>query len=512
MSARERKHDLERQSAARGSAVNRTFNNTVLYGLEMAIGLVAVLCTSIPLARVIGPDRLGYYSYIQWMAMIGGNVVLLGIPSTTRRYMAEALGRDDLPAARGIFFATLRLQTLIALGLLVVGEILVFLLTDRSYWSSSWLIVLGLVPRMILSIPSQAHTAAVRLQNNLYAYIASTVVLIGVLSFGLWVGWGLVAAALAYVISYTVELAIKLTLALRWLGWGPRAPIGPELRERMLTFSGYSTALMLLNILVWDKSDLFFLKLLRTDRAALAFFVTAFSLADRAVQIVQVFAGGLSVSLMAELGRSKEKMYVIAKSGLRYSIGVASAMLFGLAAVGPHVVLTLYGKRFAPAGPLLSIAAAMAVGKCVMGLLQVLYQAAERQKAVVVWSCCCGVLNILLDLLLIPRFGAMGATVANGSAQLVAAAGLIYWAQRSLGINWSIGQSVPGLLAGMGSALAAYAAGLPFALAPERLVAGVLAGVVVFPVLAKLLGAVQPEDIPRIRELIARFVPSLRVD
>jgi peptidoglycan biosynthesis protein MviN/MurJ (putative lipid II flippase) len=145
-----------------------------------------------------------------------------------------------------------------------------------------------------------------------------------------------------------------------------------------------------------------------------------------------------------------------------------------------------------------------------MPLLQALFQAAERQKAVVVWSCCCGVLNVILDLLLIPPMGAMGAAIANGSAQLLAALGLIYWAQRSLGINWSIGQSIPGLAAGLGSALVAHAAGLPFALAPVRLVTGVLAGAIAFPLLLRVLRALQPEDLDRLRGITSRLSPTLR--
>lgn len=476
----------------------------------MVVSLVAVLCTSIPLARIIGPDRLGYFSYIQWLAMVGSNAVLLGIPATTRRYMAEALGRDDLPAARGIFFATLRLQTILALAALVVGEILIFTVTDRAYRSSSWLIVVSLVPRMIMSIPSQAHAAGERLQSNLFAYIASSAVLVGVMGVGLWSGGGLVAAAAAYAIANTVELALKLTFSLRWLGWGPRTSIGPELGKRMLSFSTHGAMLLLLNIVVWDKSDFFFLELLRRDRAALAFFGSAFNLADRGVQVVQVLVNGLSVSLMAEVGRSVERMYAIARVGLRYSVLIAGVLLFGLAAVGPDLILTLYARRFAPAGPLLSVVAVMAVGKCLMPLLQALFQAAERQKAVVVWSCCCGALNVIMDLLLIPRMGAMGAVIANGSAQVLAAVGLIYWAQRSLGINWSIGQSMPGLAAGLGSALAARAAGLPFALAPLRLVAGIIAGAVAFPLLLRLLGALQPEDFGRLQGITSRLTPALR--
>jgi len=501
---------LQRQSAQRGSAATRTFRNSVLFGCEMVLGIVSVLCTSIPLARIIGPERLGYFTYIQWLTMVGSTVAFLGIPATTRRYMAESLGRGDLPAARGIFFATLRLQAYLALGVFLIAEVLVFTLSDRSYWSSSWIIVLSVLPRMMLTIPSQAHLAGEHLECNFISFVASSAVLVGVMDIGLWYGGGLVVAAVAYVASNAVEMILKLIFAVRWLGWGPRVPLGAALRKRMITFSRHSAALLVLNLVVWDKSDFFFLELLRKDRASLAFFSTAFNLADRAVQIVQVFVNGLSVSLMSELGRSIDKMYTIAKTGLRYTVVIAGALLFGLAAVGPQAVLTLYGPRFAPAGAMLSIAAALAVGKCIMPLMQALFQAAERQQAVVVWSCCCGVLNVVLDLLLIPPLGALGAVIANGSAQVLAAVGLIYWAQRTLNIDWSLSASIPGLAAGVGSAAAAYVAGLAFTPAPVRLAVGILAGAVVFLPLLKMFGGVQPDDLVRLHDLTSRLPVPVR--
>ena len=52
-------------------------------------------------------------------------------------------------------------------------------------------------------------------------------VLIGVLWLGLWSGWGLVAAAAAYVVAYRADLILKLAFTVNWLNWGPRAAIEP---------------------------------------------------------------------------------------------------------------------------------------------------------------------------------------------------------------------------------------------------------------------------------------------
>lgn len=487
------------------SATNRTFNNTVLLGAEMALALAAVLGTSVPMARMLGPTKLSYYLYIQWIAMASGNIALLGIPLTTRRYMAEVLGQGDLPMARGVFRATLRLQLLISLALLIVGETLVFTLSERAYWSSSWLIVLSLAPRMIMTIPSQAHAAAGRLHYNLIAYGLASVLLVSITNIGLRSGWGLVAAAAACVVANTVEMILKLAFVPRWLPRGEIKRPGQELRRRMAKFSKQNAILLVLNLVVWDKSDFFLLRLLkRDDTAQLAFFANAFNLADRAIQIVQVFVNGLGVALFSELGRSEQRLHEIARGGLRYVLLLASVLLLGLAAVGPALVLTLYGAKFAPAGPVLTVAALFGVGKCLMPLLGSLFQAAERQKAVLVWVSMCGVLNVALDALLIPGHGAMGAAIGNGVAQVSAAVGLVYWAGRSLRVQWPLMAALPGIAAGACCALAAWGATHLAQRPVLQLAAGMAAGALAYPVFLRVFRALNADDARRFGDLASR--------
>jgi hypothetical protein len=55
------------------------------------------------------------------------------------------------------------------------------------------------------------------------------------------------------------ELVAKLIPLQRWARTLPSVPLSPDIRRRMFTFSGRSTGLMLLQILVWDRSDIIFL-------------------------------------------------------------------------------------------------------------------------------------------------------------------------------------------------------------------------------------------------------------
>jgi O-antigen/teichoic acid export membrane protein len=476
----------------------------------MMVAFVATMCWSIPVARVIGPEKLGYFSIIWFWALVGANVATLGIPGTTRRYMAEALGRNDLPVARGIFLATLKLQSLLALCVLIIGEVIVFAFTRPDYWSSSWLLVLCLAPRLLAAIPSVALMAGERLKKNLIATIVSSAALIAVLWYGLWSGWGLVAAAAAYVVSYTVDLIVKLTLAVNWLKWGPRTPIEAGLQRRMLSFSGKSTILMLLSFVVWDKSDIFLLKMLNKDPKSWAFFTTAFGFAEKVIWIVAVFGGSISVALYSEVGRSVEKLHQTAAAGLRYCFLLASVLLFGLAAVAPWLVVTLYGNAYAPAGPILAVAALLAAGKCVMPVVGTVFAAAERQGSVAIVILCCGIVDVVLDLLLIPRWGALGAALANGIAQTLAAAILIWYAGRACGVEWKLRQLLPGAAAGFGTGLAAWLAGMWLPAPAARLAVGVAAGAIACPILFRLLRVFGPEDSYRINELTARTPPWVR--
>src|SRR5689334_22449171 len=89
-------------------------SNSVWYGIEVVITIVSTLATSIVIARAIGPDKLGYFSYIMWLANISAAIGSFGIPATTRKYMAEYFGLGQPGVSRAIYQATLRSQSILA--------------------------------------------------------------------------------------------------------------------------------------------------------------------------------------------------------------------------------------------------------------------------------------------------------------------------------------------------------------------------------------------------------------
>jgi O-antigen/teichoic acid export membrane protein len=145
-----------------------------------------------------------------------------------------------------------------------------------------------------------------------------------------------------------------------------------------------------------------------------------------------------------------------------------------------------------------------------MSVVGTVFAAAERQGSVAIVVLCCGIVDVALDLLLIPRWGALGAALANGIAQTLAAAALIWWAGRVCAIQWRIRELLPGFAAGLGVGVVAYLAGMGLPSPPLRLAVGVAAGAAACPILFRLLHVLGPDDSYRLNELQARTPPWVR--
>src|SRR5262249_368692 len=153
-------------------------------------------------------------------------------------------------------------------------------------------------------------------------------------------GWGLVGVAAATTFAAWLEFFLKLRTIEIWLGDVQPVPISRELKKRMFSYSSQGVALLLLNAVVWDKSDIFFLRHLASRAAQITFFTLAFNLTERILMIPKAFAGSLGATMMAQYGRSQSRLQELTVSGARYTLLATLPLLIGMACIsGPLVTL-----------------------------------------------------------------------------------------------------------------------------------------------------------------------------
>jgi O-antigen/teichoic acid export membrane protein len=282
--------------------------NSFWYGLDSLLSIVLSLATSIPLARAIGPERLGYFSYVLWLVTASASLGSLGVPGTAGKFLAEMRGRQDSAGARAVYRWALKWQTVFAGSITLAGLAIVFAAGDPRYRVVSAILVTTVFPTMLNGVATQANLANESMRSNVPASIASNLIyLFGVL-LSLWLGWDLLGVAITVLVSKTVDFTARWYATRGWIGDGPAAKLPQELRAKMRSFANHQVVLALMAVIIWDKSDILLLKYFSKDIAQITFFTVAFNLSEKGILLPRVIGASMDATLVAQYGRDRSRL------------------------------------------------------------------------------------------------------------------------------------------------------------------------------------------------------------
>ena len=419
-----REPEISRMSNARTIA-----RNTGWYGLETAVAAVVTVITSIAIARVLGPSKMGYIIYVSWIASVISNLAGIGIPETTRKYMAEFLGRADRGTARYIFLRAMLFQGGVATIATCVLLFWVLRDAEASYRLSASLVVLSVWPSMMNSISAQANVAAEELAANLPASVISSFTFLIAASATVYFRWGILGVGIAILSMRVVDFVVRLYPTMkRILSWESSDPQLAGLSARMISFAFQSLASLVLALIVWEKSEFFLLKHLCSDIRQIAFYSVAVSMADRLMTGSTVFGSASGATIFAQYGRDKSKLPAIASSTFRYLALSSIPLHFIAAALAAPALTFVYGRQYVEASAVVTLAPLLCLPKAFISPIQNMLQSTERQTYVIAATMLAGLVDIAVASSLIPAHGAVGACIGSGAAQTFAA-----------GVMWAIG-------------------------------------------------------------------------
>lgn len=403
--------------------------NAGWYGLENAIGFVVTLFTSIAIARTLGPSKMGYIIYVMWIASIVSTLGGMGIPETTRKYMAEFLGMGDRGTARFIYLRTLLLQVILATA--ATGGILFWVLRDANaeYRVASVLVALSIWPAMVNFVSAQANVATEKLSTNLPASVISTVVFFIAIAATVVLKWGVLGVGASMLSMRIVDFLVRLLPTMRRiLSWEKDHVQPAGLPKRMMSFAWQSVTSMILALIVWNRSEVILLKYLCSDIRQVAYYSVAFSMAERLLISSAVFGSATGATIFAQYGRDKSRLPAIAASTFRYLALTSIPLHFISAALAGPALLLLYGNEYKGAAMVVTLAPLLCMPKAFIGPVQSLLQSAERQDDVIFATVLAGIVDMSVAWYLIPAHGAVGACIGSGAAQVMA-----------VGMMWGVG-------------------------------------------------------------------------
>jgi O-antigen/teichoic acid export membrane protein len=430
-----------------------------------AVPQLYLVAVSVAAARYLGPADFGRQSFIAFVAIATTMLLTAGLPHALSRYVGYALGRAEPGEARGLVQLSAWIETVAAaIGAAVL--VVVGLAGAEPQWA--WFLAAVVCAAGVLQ--RAANAVLTGLQRWREATVAGLVVgavgaaatvLVLAAGGGITGMFAVEAAATLVVLAWTGVLARRALGALR-----PDVGSTPLLSREMLRFAGLTSIGVLLTFVVWRRSEVFFLAIFSSD-SEIGFYSVSFAAVTALILVAEAVAGVLHPALATLFGAGAlDRIRVGYGRATRLVLLSALPVTAGAAALGPELLRLLYGEEFEPAGNVLLVLIVPIPLIAVMSLASVLLSAVGRLRVPLMAAGVATVVNLGLDLALIPRHDAIGAAVASGAAQLTAGIPVIFYASQVVGgVRWAwraVAKTVAASVAGgvVAAAIVALVGGL----------------------------------------------------
>lgn len=485
----------------------------------MLVDLILPPIASIIVARAMGPSKLGSFSYVMWLATVTSMLGGAGLHLSARKHMADCAGRRRPDVFRAVLRTCFRLQGLF-LTILTLGGLAWVQWAmgpgDRLFAS---LAMLAILPAGTMAMATAVNNAVQEVRPNVVASVTSALVHAAGMILTVVLHWGLVGLAAAHLASRTCDCLVrwKLTAArlpgyLRGMGEDPTPPgqsptLPPGLGREIASFVGESTILTVLTLVVWNRSEMLFLKRY-CPIEQVAYFAVAFGLSLMPGQLVSPFSRAAGVSVYTEQGRDAQAGLHVAQVYWRYAVLLVLPACLGLAALSGPLLRLLYGARYLDAAPVLMLGASLSMFGPLADPASALVTASGGQRQLVVAGIFAALATLTLDYFLVRAFAAMGGALANGLGQAISTTTVILIARRyAFVVSLRFVLRVAGAAMGMTAVVAAAVYLLPDLAA---VIVGLPLGAVAYGVFLRLAHVVDEKDVARFLKAETVLPPMVR--
>jgi len=422
-------------------------------GVSMGVRIAGVALSygaNILLSRTLGVQAFGEYVIALSWALVLTLPAKAGFDNSALRYSTIYLERQDFASLRGFvrFGAAIVVVISLLMGavILLVGSTLVPVQPETRLWSA-----IMILPLALLALFSVVMRTAHRIVSSQFyeQMLRPALVIGGVL--GIAVAGGHLSAASAMGLTTaaaTVALA-ALVVELRRV-FRSASQYEPRYDEWQ-QWLAVSLPMLMLGVVqeLMNQIDIILLGQLADARQAALFAASwrlaslvPFALVGLATMAGPLIAAAYERRSIDELHRVSR---MVARAGFAFAL-ISAAVLFLLG----RPLLGLFGPDFVAGLDVLSILLLGGIVNAFTGVVAYFTTLTGKERQGLAIFAGALVLSIVLNLVLIPRFGAVGAAVASSSATIAWNLAMLVYVRRTMGIDASALALPPRSLAGKG--------------------------------------------------------------
>jgi O-antigen/teichoic acid export membrane protein len=439
---------------------HKAIRNIFFSGLRLLSNSGAAIFTSAIIARTLGPERMGTYSYTLWLVGALSIFANVGLPGAITKYVSEFVGSGHTSTAKQLANRLLRTQLAVAVVISVVTASCAFFSTAHR----------SIIVLAAIMISAQA------LQQGLNAVLAGLQEFGRIALLGFWMGLmqmacigvaallhagviGMVWATLIALWGGTLLFYRSVRDSFRHLPSDASLPLAStqDALGRVKTFVLTGSYILLLDTIVWQRSEVLFLKWYSLV-TQIAFYTIAYSLASKLNDLTTIMSSVMLPRYSESYGRSGlGELRQAFITDLKYlQMLVVPVCILGVVVAKPAVLL-IYGSAYLPMVMPLRILIASVTFTSMGVVASSLVIGTDKQSFIAKFGTLIAILNITLDLILIPKHGALGASIANSSAQIAGVAGGMAYVLHyiKVGFPWKVTATIYGA-AGLAAGPLAY--------------------------------------------------------
>lgn len=384
---------------------NKVVNNASWIIACRVIQSVLTLLVGMVTARYLGPSNYGLLNYAISLVSFFVPIMYLGFNSILTHELVTSKEKT------GVLLGTSISMSLVSALLCMLGTFAFLMISNRNEEDTIIVCVLYSFILIFQAIDLIQYWFQAKLMSKytslvmLFAYITVSAYKIYLLATGKNIYWFAVSNVLDYLI-----IAAALMVIYKKLG-GPKLSFSWTEGKRMLSRSWFYILTNLM-VVVFSQTDRLMLKLMLSDEAT-GYYSAAVTSAAITSFVFAAIVDSARPSIYHNAKDNYEK-YESEMTGL-YSvvIYVSLAQSLLMTIFSGLIIRILYGSDFSPAAPVLCVVVWYTTFSYTGLVRGVWLLAEEKQKYLVITNLSGALANVLLNFLLIPVMGAMGAALAS---------------------------------------------------------------------------------------------------
>ena len=402
--------------------------------------LIIPFITTPYISRKMGAEKIGIYSYAYSIASYFGLFILLGLNNYGNRTIAGV--KDNKENLSRTFCSIYVMQLLMAILLLVIYIIYVIFLSENKIMASIQTIYL-------VSVAFDINWFFFGMEMFKMTVTRNTVIkILNLICIFIFVK----TANDIYVYGLLMVLGMLISQLMLW-------PFVPKyVKIKRVTFSEIKNHLIpnltlfipVIAISLYTIMDKVMLGALST-MTEVGYYESSNKLTSIPAMAITSL-GTVMLPRMSNLianGKKKEAMKYIQKS-LIISVLLSSSMAFGLSSVSKEFVPLFYGQGFNKCADIITILVLSSIFISWANVIRTQYLIPNKKDKIYIVSVFLGaIVNIVINLLLIPYFQALGASIGTLCAEFSVCAYQTYMVRNEIKVWRYFKQSLPLLISGV---------------------------------------------------------------